>query len=130
MLEMDGKVYTQSSAVLRAASRKGGFVPSDAYEARSASYKAWGVFGASEEDQKNYRVNILPNHLSNFQRQLGENEFFVGNKLSVADITVYDFCRNYANIQVPGSIEPFDKLNAWFTRMQAYEKIKTHEDSD
>ena len=102
MLEMDGHVYTQSSAVLRAVGRKTGLVPSgcdhhlyhmdkiisDADDLRSAAYKV--IFGGNNDTKVAYRDEVLPNHLGNLQRQLGDNEYFAGDKLTIADITAFD----------------------------------------
>jgi glutathione S-transferase len=88
------------------------------------------MFGATAEAQKDFHDNQLPKHLGNIERQLGDNDYFVGNKMSVADITVYDFCRSYAINMVPDALEKFPKLSAWFVRMQANDDIAAHESSE
>ncbi len=106
MLEMDGKVYTQSAAVLRAVGRKGGLMPTaddydlymtdklidDAEDLRQQSYKCMVNWGAPQELADAYIAEVLPKHLGNLERQLkaSEGTFFLGDKMTIADIAVYD----------------------------------------
>ena len=100
MLVMDGRTYTQSSAVLRHVARKGGLMPTDAehqYEVdnilaavedyRTEAYKP--IFGAlmgapDAEKIAQLKDEILPTHFKNLERLLGDDDYFVANTLSVA----------------------------------------------
>ena len=100
MLEMDdGKVFTQSGAVLRAVGRMGNLLPTDndglytsdkliedAEDLRTASYKCFISWGASQESADEFIATVLPLHLGNIERQLKESsgKFFLGDSLSLA----------------------------------------------
>lgn len=104
MLEMpDGKIYTQSSAILRAIGRipNGGLLPNDqdglyltdklmedASDLREASYKCFVSWGAPQEAADAFVETILPKHLGNLERQLKESngKYFIGDSLTLADV--------------------------------------------
>ena len=141
MLECDGHVYTQSSAVLRAAGRKAGLVPSgcdhhlyhmdkiiaDADDLRAASYKV--IFGGDNAAKVALRDGVLPNHLGNLQRQLGDSEWFAGDKLSVADVTAFDVCMSSVGL-VPTALDKLDKLRAFCDRVAANPKLTAYRESE
>ena len=95
----DGKVFTQSGAVLRAVGRMGNLLPKDndglyttdkliedAEDLRTASYKCFISWGASQESADEFIATVLPLHLGNIERQLKESsgDFFLGDSLSLA----------------------------------------------
>ena len=100
MLVMDGRAYTQSSAVLRLVARKGGLMPTDIgqqYEVdnllaavedyRTAAYRViLGVLGGAPDAAKIVHLKevVLPQHFANLERLLGADDYFVANTLSVA----------------------------------------------
>ena len=100
MLVMDGRAYTQSSAVLRLVARKGGLMPTDIgqqYEVdnvlaavedyRTEAYTViFGVLGGAPDAAKIARLKdvVLPQHFTNLERLLGADDYFVANTLSVA----------------------------------------------
>ena len=139
MLTAGGKTYTQSSAVLRAAARMGGLMPADDFEAyqvdnlisacddlRSQGYSSMPMFGASAEAIKKYTDTTMPTHVGNLQRLLGDNDWYVGNKFSVADITVYDVLTSQVTTFLPGSLDAFPKLSAFVKRVEETEKIAAY----
>eukprot|EP00320_Phaeocystis_rex_P009971 CAMPEP_0119096664 /NCGR_PEP_ID=MMETSP1178-20130426/173514_1 /TAXON_ID=33656 /ORGANISM="unid sp, Strain CCMP2000" /LENGTH=205 /DNA_ID=CAMNT_0007080559 /DNA_START=35 /DNA_END=652 /DNA_ORIENTATION=+ len=141
MLEMDGKVYTQSSAVLRAVARRGGLYPTEEHAAylvdnliaaaddlRTASYKQ--IFNGTPETNADYAAKTLPKHLDNFARLLGESEFFVGGACTVADLTAYDVFVNFGFNLVPGLDAKYPTLAAFVERVGALEKIAAYRTSD
>merc|ERR1712083_34020 len=143
MLVCGDKAYTQSLAVIRVAARKGGLMPtgddelyqvdnliSAAADLRDASFKAVGMFGATPEAQKNFVEVAAPKHIGNFQRLLGDNEYFVGGKLSVADITVYDVLTTKCRAMVPGCLDAYPKLDAFVKRIDALPKIEEYRKSE
>ena len=143
MLEMDGKVYTQSTAVLRVAARKGGLMPTDAEELyqvdkiiadcediRSNGYKAIAMFGATPEAQENYMKNVLPLHLGNLNRQLGDKAHFVGDSLTVADTSVFDILFNNALSMVPDSLNDFPNLKKFHDHVAGHDKLKAYLESE
>merc|ERR1711998_215720 len=109
MLVMGDKVYTQSAAVMKAAARKCGLMPADeelqyqvdnllaaADDYRSCAYKP--IFAAmggkpSPELNSELKDKIIPVHFKNFERLLGDNDFFVGNAISVVDLGIFDILK-------------------------------------
>lgn len=146
MLEMpDGKVYTQSQAVLRAVGRMGGLMPKDddglyitdkliedAEDLRGESYKAHALLGATMEACENFVSVVLPLHLGNLERQLLESDggFFIGDSLTLADVAVYDAVTNFGSDRVPSALEAFPELKAWRDRVEEHEGIKAYHASD
>ena len=96
MLVMDGRAYTQSSAVLRLVARKGGLMPTDLdqqYEVdnilaavedyRAQAYKV--IFGEPDAAKiAHLKDTALPQHFTNLERLLGADDYFVANTFSVA----------------------------------------------
>lgn len=147
MLRMpDGKVYTQSSAVVKAVGRMGGgLMPAtsttstddydlylvdklldDTEDLRSAAYRSFVLFGASPDNVDSFVNEVLPLHLGNFDRMLGDGEYFIGSSLSVADICVYDVLTNYGSDVVPGVLDGFPRLKAFVSRVEGTPKIAAY----
>lgn len=148
MLEMpDGTVYTQSSAVLKAVGRmkNGCLMPSsddelalyltdkllsDSEDLRSESYKCFRSWGATDEAYKLYVDKVLPLHLGNFERMLierGGDYFVVKDRLTVADVSVYDAVVNYGVNRVPeGCLDNFVELKKWVERVEGDKGISAY----
>ena len=147
----DGKVFTQSSAVLRAVGRMGGLMPktydelytlgelymvdkliADAEDLRSEAYKSFVPWGATREMADAFINEVLPLHLGNLERQLKNStgDYFVGNSLTIADISVYDVCTNFGANRVPGALNEFPALKAWVDKVESNEGIKKYLASD
>ena len=77
------------------------------------------MFGATPEAEKKFINEDLPKHVGNIERQLGDNEWFVGGKLSVADIGVYDALTSKCRNLVPDFLGAFPKLDAFVKRVEA-----------
>eukprot|EP00553_Chaetoceros_curvisetus_P003605 CAMPEP_0204629124 /NCGR_PEP_ID=MMETSP0717-20131115/17446_1 /ASSEMBLY_ACC=CAM_ASM_000666 /TAXON_ID=230516 /ORGANISM="Chaetoceros curvisetus" /LENGTH=200 /DNA_ID=CAMNT_0051645969 /DNA_START=331 /DNA_END=929 /DNA_ORIENTATION=- len=138
MLEMDGKVYTQSMAVSFAVARKGGLMPSgddalyitdklasDAEDFRTASYKCVTTWGASQELADQFVADVIPKHFENFERQLNESgkAFFVTDELTIADILVYDAVVNFGTNREPNALDGFSALKEWKGRVESNQGI-------
>lgn len=142
MLQMsDGRVFTQSSAVIRAVARMGGLLPTDeaelymtdklladAEDLRGAAYKSFVPWGASKEDAEAFINKILPLHLGNLERQLKDStgDYFIGNSLTVADIACYDAVTNFGSNRVIGALDEFETLKTWVSRVESNEGIKNY----
>ncbi|KAL7529691.1 hypothetical protein ACHAXR_003101 [Thalassiosira sp. AJA248-18] len=143
MLEMpDGKVFTQSQAVLRAIGRMGHLLPKDddglyltdkllqdADDIRSESYKSLITWGAPQELADAFIETILPLHLGNLERQLKQSKggFFLGESLTLADVACYDAVVCFgANRVGPTALDAFPELKAWKGRVEANEGIKKY----
>ena len=146
LLEMgDGKVYTQSGAVLRAVGRMGNLLPTDddglyttdkliedAEDLRKESYKCFISWGASQESADEFIATVLPLHLGNIERQLKESsgEYFIGDSLSLADIAIYDAVVNMGSNRVPTALDSFSTLKEWKAKVESNEGIKKYLASD
>ena len=143
MLECGDKVYTQSSACLRVAARMGGLMPTDENEVylcdkliadaddiRSVGYKSMPMFGASAETIANYIKKVLPLHTSNFERMLGDNDWFVGKGVTVAGMAIFDVYEVQGLALVPNCLENFPKMAAFIKRCNELPKIAAYKKSD
>ena len=129
----DGRVFTQSSAIVRAVARMGGLMPTsnedlyivdkilaDCEDLRSLAYSSFSGFGASQDKADAYIDGGFAKHAGNLERQLGENDYFAGHKLSLADISVYDALVNYGTSTIPGdALKDQPKLKALIKRVEA-----------
>eukprot|EP01063_Lacrimia_lanifica_P006681 TRINITY_DN14194_c0_g1_i1.p1 TRINITY_DN14194_c0_g1~~TRINITY_DN14194_c0_g1_i1.p1 ORF type:complete len:218 (+),score=86.68 TRINITY_DN14194_c0_g1_i1:46-699(+) len=137
MLQLeDGRVFTQSSAVLRAVGRIGKLMPSDEANAyltdkliadaddyRTIAYKSFVPWGASQETADAFISTDTPLHFGNLERQLA-HDFYCGSELTLADITVYDAVTSYGAGRIPGdAFADFPKLKAWAARVAAHPPI-------
>lgn len=145
MLQMDDKVYTQSAAVLRAVGRKGGLMPEgaddlymtdklidDAEDLRNESYKCMVHWGVPQELADTFIAEVLPKHLGNLERQLKSSTgaFFLGDKLTIADIAVYDAVVNFGSDREPTALDEFAALKKFKEDVEANEGISKYLASD
>jgi len=142
----EDKVYCQSRSVLEAIGRRANLlgninddeesymlskILSDAEDLRSAAYDSFGSWGASRVAIKNFVEIGFPRHIGNLERQLKLNEsspYFVGDKLTVADISVYDVVVNYGTDRL-GSRDILDQLpglKALIEKVEAEEGISKY----
>lgn len=136
MLKIDGHYLTQSSAVLRYCARKFGLYPSDddyynsyivdnllaaAEDLRTENYKPMKMFGGTDAIKQNYIETVLPKHLANVARLLGEQEWLAGT-FSVADLSWYDVL-DVCERQVPGVLSKYPNLSAFHARVEARPNI-------
>jgi glutathione S-transferase len=137
----DGRVFTQSSAVLRAVARMGKIMPTDeeglyttdklladAEDLRGESYKAFVPWGATPEMVDAFINKVLPLHLGNLERQLkiSTGDYFIGNSLTIADIACYDAVVNFGSNRVPDALDKFATLKAWVDKVESDEGIKKY----
>ena len=144
LVDERGTVYTQSLAVLRVAARRGGLMPTDNVEEvyqvdklladvadlRAASYKAIALMGATPAAQAHYVHTVLPQHVGNLERQLGDHAYFVGGQLSVADTAIYDVLTTKCRNLVPDYLSAYPKLEAFVQRIEGLETIAEYRKSD
>lgn len=139
----DGKVFTQSGAVLRAVGRMGNLLPADedglyltdkliedAEDLRMESYKCFVTWGAPQEKADAFIDTILPQHLANIDRQLKSNKegglYFIGDSLTLADVACYDAVVNFGSDRLPGVLDAFPELEAWKGRVESNMGIKKY----
>ncbi len=142
MLQMeDGKVYTQSQAILRFVGRVGNLMPKEEYDVfmvdklledaedlRRESYKCFISWGATQEAADAFVESVLPLHFRNLERQLKESKggYFVGDSLTLADVAVYDAVVNFGSNRSPSSLNNFAELKAWKSRVESNEGISNY----
>ena len=125
--------------MLKVAGRKAGLMPADdeglymvdkmiadSLDLADESFKAVGMFGATKEAQANFRDNVCPKHIGNIERQLTGN-WFVGNKLSLADVAVYTVLTTNCRNQIPDVLNNFPKLQAFVKRFEANPNIAAYQ---
>ena len=138
MLEMeDGRVLTQSLALVRAVARMGdgSLTPTDAKELylfdkiisdaddlRTLSYSSFPSWGCPQSSVNKYIQETLPLHLGNFERQL-TGDYFVGSSLTAADICAYDAIVSFGSSRIDGALDNFPKLQAFAARVEAHPAI-------
>jgi len=153
------RVYLQSSAVLRKAGRMGDLTMTlrqdddpdgdqasyltdraiaDAEDLRTASYRAFVIFGSSQDKADAYAKEVFPKHVKNLEKQLvdAKGDFFGGSStLSLADATLYDaivfFGRNIIS-GIEGVEDPTQSpaIKAWIERVESNPRIKAYLESD
>merc|ERR1711957_836677 len=143
MLETaDGKTYTQSSAVLRYAARKGSLYPADEETAyavdnmiaavddfRTAAYKPIfpALMGAPDAASiADFKDNCIPLHFGNFERILGDKDYFCGDSVTVADMTMFDVLNNFSFNLFPSVKANFEKLSAFYDRIAALPNVSAY----
>jgi glutathione S-transferase len=79
---------------------------------------------------KNLKEVRLPRYLKFFQNYLGENDYFVNNVCSVADISVFQILRGVDNSWNGFLIDEFPVLSKFKERMENRENIKNYLNSE
>ena len=138
----DGTIFTQSTAVLRAVARMGdgGLMPTDNKELymvdkiladcedlRTLAYSSFVAFGAPQSKADDYIKSGFAKHVGNLERQLGDNDFFLGSTFSIIDISVYDVITNKGTDVIPGDcLKDFPKIKALVKKVEEQPKIATY----
>jgi len=133
----------QTNAILNYLARKHGLYGKDdkemaqvdmIHEERNDLFISFGrlVWGKFEEDKEEYIKNI-PNKLKVFEKFLEKNHggsgFFVGNKVTFADYSVFD-CLDDLMKLVPTCLEAFPLLKAFHGRIASRDKIAKYRNTD
>jgi glutathione S-transferase len=85
---------------------------------------------AAEENAKKVWAEQAAPLLDYLEKQLGDNDFFVGNRLSIADITVASILVNPRHAGFAPERKRFPKLRAFLDRMWARPSFKKLIDED
>jgi len=130
MLYIDGMYLTQSSAIVMYTARKYGLYPAglrDAYlvdnllaaaeDLRSENYRPMAIMGGGEKEKAQYKESVLPVHLSNFARLLGDNPFFCGTRTTCADIAVWEALSTVSCL-LPGALDAYPSLKGFVDRVE------------
>lgn len=141
MLELDGKFYTQSTAIVKFVCARGGLRTRSAAAAfevdnviahvediRSICYKPIKLLGGSMTKEE--FVAASDKHLQNLERLLGDKKYFVENRLTAADISVYDLLDTMIETQLPGRLDSLPKLAAFRDRLSKVKGIAAYHETD
>jgi len=142
MLNVGDKYYTQSTAIVKFVCACGGLRPrslTGVYEMdniiagvedlRPIGYKAVKMLGGTMEKEEFLQES--EKHLKNLERILGERSNFVDNKLTAADISVYDVLDTMVERFVPGHLAAnFPKLSAFRERMGQVKEIAAYHETE
>ncbi|GAB5372775.1 hypothetical protein AAMO2058_001693800 [Amorphochlora amoebiformis] len=140
MLFVDGKYLLQSQAILRYLGRKYNLIPYGkeyevdyllgvAQDFRDENYKPCELKGGGSAEIREYVQNVIPDHLCNFQRLLGTEDYFLGEKLSLPDLSIYDVL-TVCECQVPGVFAKYPSLSMFISRVEARQNISRWLKSD
>jgi len=144
LLEVDGVVLCQSNTIARFLAERFGFMGSNDLEnaqinivvdcvndillAHSKLIYMKDQTQKATETQK-FQDEILPIHLTNLQKMLNANEggsgFFVGAKVSVADISVYHCIDTLEKLGTVIEWDKFSNLQGLTKRVASIPKIRT-----
>jgi glutathione S-transferase len=140
----DGDLHLgQSNAILRYIARKHGLYGKNDREAALID-----MINDQQEDMrlsylhliyqeydagKEAYIKNLPTHLATLEKVLGENKggagFFVGDKISFVDYTIFDLLDNL-HILAPHSLDGFPKLKGFHGRIASRDKIAKYRTTD
>ncbi|XP_073252273.1 glutathione S-transferase-like isoform X2 [Porites lutea] len=135
----EGKILAQSGTIMKYICKKGGLCPADSLDEATADMITDGVTDVfqqfskilyekdetkKEEIRKEFYGTTLPPRLEKFEALLKNRDegkgFFLGEKLSYADITFFDFFNNFhskGKEDVPGELEKFPLLVEHYKRV-------------
>jgi glutathione S-transferase len=104
VLHVSGRPYSQSYAIAKYAAKLAGLMPASMEDqlacdmiilstedvrSKLIPIRYSGVVGEARlAKYRSFYEEILPGLLANFSKLLGDEEFFVGGKISIADVTV------------------------------------------
>ncbi|XP_073252272.1 hematopoietic prostaglandin D synthase-like isoform X1 [Porites lutea] len=141
----EGKTLAQSGTILKYICKKGGLSPADPFDEAIADMISDGVTDLfpplikmhfekdetkKEELKKEFFGTTLPARLEKFEALLkNRNEgkdFFLGEKLTYADIIFFDFCNSFLSKgekTVPEQLEKFPPLVQLYNRVLSVPEI-------
>jgi len=140
-LSIDGVDLVQTGAILRYLGRKHNMYGDNPLEQTQIDIAIGGFedllqkYGPLVYDQEfetkkeKYLTEVLSVWLTHFERLLEKNHggsgFFVGNRLSIADIVAFDLFSLQMDLSPP-AFAPFPHLQRFFSRMQQRPNIKSY----
>nr|XP_058952801.1 glutathione S-transferase-like [Pocillopora verrucosa] len=137
----EGKTLAQSDAILKYICKKGGLSPTDPWDEAVADQICGGVDdlrlavvkahfekdeAKKEELRKEFLETTLPARLANYDALL-KGIYFMGDKLTYADITFFDFFNGFMNNgapTVPDCLSKFPRLVAHYEKVLENAGIK------
>eukprot|EP00743_Colponemidia_sp_Colp-15_P002739 GILK01002966.1.p1 GENE.GILK01002966.1~~GILK01002966.1.p1 ORF type:complete len:221 (+),score=26.27 GILK01002966.1:39-665(+) len=144
ILEVDGKVLTQSLAIARFLARRLGLHPTDEFEAAMVDLVVDGlsdVYNAGvrftfekdpvrqEQDKAKFFEELMPRHFAGLEKILdhnnGGNGWFVGDKMTWADLLFQVTIFAFSATGVSNLLDNYPKLSALYQRIIEVPAIKT-----
>lgn len=142
LLEIDGLKLVQGGSIMRYLARSFNCLPNSpaglwkfdalidaAEDLRLATYKVIPAFGGTPEVAVKYRAETLPRHFKQFNALLKSDEYFVENKFSIADLSVFDVLDSVESL-VPGCLAEFPSLEQFRDRIASRERLAAYFQSD
>jgi len=139
----DGFEIAQSNAILRTIAKKHGLYGSndkeaslidqinDQQEDTRLTYLRL-IYQEYDKEKDNF-IKSIPDKLAVFEKVLKENKggpaFFVGEKISYVDYTVFDLLDNLVTLS-PTALDKFPVLKAFHSRMAGRPKIAAYRNTD
>jgi glutathione S-transferase len=142
VLEVDGKIFSQSIAIARYAAKLTGVYPTEPVEALRVDmivdslcelmYALIAILFHEKDEivkaekTKQYLETALPKGFMALESMV-QGKFFQGEKVSLADFVLFDFVTNSLKAKIPAfSVGAFEKLSAVVTNVQAFPAIATY----
>jgi glutathione S-transferase len=140
-LSIDGLDLVQTQAILRYLGRRNGLYGDSnvestmidlvigGFEDLGTKYGALVYDSAFEQKRTKYVEEVLPVWLGHFDRLLLRNQngsgFYVGSKLTIADIVAYDSLSLQLDL-APACLQPFPVLQRYYQRIHARPAIQSY----
>lgn len=137
----EGKYLAQSGAIMRYICKKGGLSPSDEFDEAEADMivdsthdlraKLIRIRFESDPDKKENLIkdfydNELPARLGGYKAVLKDKDFLVGDKLTYADIALFELLNSFladGEPVVPKQLEKFPLLVEYYKRVLSVPQI-------
>eukprot|EP00386_Alphamonas_edax_P003742 GDKI01011303.1.p1 GENE.GDKI01011303.1~~GDKI01011303.1.p1 ORF type:complete len:238 (-),score=75.52 GDKI01011303.1:229-942(-) len=145
ILEIDGVLLAQSQAIVRYVARKYGLMGQNEVENGLADMIMCGtedfrqkftqvMFAKTEQERDHqllmFKNEVLPKWACYFQKILrrnattpGGSQWFVGSRLTYADLAVYDLMSTIS-VRLPGAFDAFEALKNHYANVEALPNIK------
>ena len=139
--EEDGKLLTQSNAILAHIGRQSGMHPTDSFDAARHEEVMNSIehlrhafpFGGDDEEKKEKRRKFAEGPFTQWAASVesrATGPFFDGDTLSVVDLKLYNFLNAYLKGTMdyvgPGYLEPFPKLVALHAAVREHEGVRAY----
>ena len=135
-----GTVISQSGAIIRYAAKLAGCFPADLDEAAEADMLQeltqemnlinpvmcyFPIDSDSYKEKYATYFAAFPAQIAAAQKILGDRKFYGGDKPHYGDFSLFHICDS-TELVLPGSLEPYPAINAWFHAMNALPAVAAY----